>query len=287
MTEWVPTSEALRPSAPRSGLAWPLVLLLTAAGSVGSAWLVHRRDATVPPPTAASALPDWGGLWLPDRADPKHPFGNGDPVWTPEAAAQIEALKAADKAGSPKNVYIDCLPEGMPSFVIMTVAAFEFLFTPGRVTMLGEFDGNRLRRIYTDGRLHPPDPDLSFNGHSIGHWQGETLVVDTVGLLPQNYLPIGQSVALPNNGDMHILERIQLIARDKLRFDLEITAPHMLREPWRVSRVFLRHSDRKAEIAEGSCRQGDFASARDEHNNAIFVPIPHDQGGAPLPFERK
>ena len=231
-------------------------------------------------------LPDWGGLWLPDRSDKAHPFGTGDPPWTPTAARQIEELKAAEKAGHPRNVYINCLPEGMPSFVIMTLNALEFLFTPGRVTILGEFDGNRLRRIYTDGRPHLVDPDLTFNGHSIGRWEGDTLVVDTVGILPQALLPVGQAVALPNNGDMHIVERIRLVGPNTPLFDLTITAPHQLADAWHLTRKFARQADRKAEIIEASCRQGDFAQARDGNGNAVFVPIAHEEGGAPLPYER-
>ena len=279
---------ALTPSA--QGLRRTLVLagVLVTAALLASWWF--KRHPSSPPPEAAAAqpkaaeVPDWGGLWTVER-DPKNPWGQGDPVWTPDAAKQIAEQQAADKAGKPRNIYIDCLPEGMPSFVIMTVAALEFLFTPGRVTILGEFDGNRLRRIYTDGRPHPADPDLTFNGHSIGHWEGDTLVVDTMGLLPQNYLPVGQAAAVPNNGDMHIEERIHLIGPDRLRFELVVHAPHMLAEPWRVTRTFLRQPDRQLEIVEGSCRQGDFVSSKDAYGNHVWTPLAHDQGGAPLPSD--
>jgi hypothetical protein len=247
-------------------------------------WSFRQHELDRPEWSALGRLPDWGGTWIPDRADPKHPFGIGDPTWTPEAAKQIAALTAADKAGSPVNIYINCLPEGMPSFVIMTLNAAEILFTPGRVTILGEFDGNRLRRIYTDGRKHPADPDPTFNGHSIGHWEGETLVVDTIGILPQVFLPVGQAVALPNNGDLHIIERIHLMDPDSLSFDLEIAAPHVLAKPWKIKRLFKRQEDRRAEIVEASCRQGDFLEKTDDNGNAVFVPIPHQEGGAPLPF---
>ncbi len=227
-------------------------------------------------------LPDWTGLWTPiPAAGPNAPFGATEPPWTPAAAEQVAALRAAEKAGRPHNVYIDCLPEGMPSFVMMTQAAFEVLFTPGRVTILGEFDGNRLRRIYTDGRGHPDDPDLTFNGHSVGHWEGETLVVDTTAILPESYLPLGQAVALPNNGDMHIVERLRLTAPDVLTDDLEITAPHMLTGVWKTSRAFRRR--RGFDIVEASCRQGDFSETRDAHGNAVFTPLPHDAAGDPLP----
>jgi len=237
-----------------------------------------------PPPEAWAALallPDWSGLWTPIASKLNFPFGMTEAPWTPEAAAQIAALKAQEKAGSPRNVYIDCLPDGMPSFMMLTQAAIEVLYTPGRVTILGEFDGNRLRRIYTDGRPHPDDPDLTFNGHSIGRWEGDTLVVDTVGILPESYLPLGQAVALPNNGDMHIVERLRLTDPDTLTDDLEITAPHMLTAPWKTSRSFRRR--RGFDIVEASCRQGDFTESRDAHGNAVFTPLPHDAGGDPIP----
>ena len=261
-----------------------LTLLFALAAFALGAWALRLRLYDRPAWSALGHLPDWGGLWVPDRSDPKHPFGKGDPVWNPAAEKQIQALTAADKAGNPVNIYVNCLPEGMPSFVVMTLNATEFLFTPGRVTILGEFDGNRLRRIYTDGRKHPTDPDPTFNGHSIGHWEGETLVVDTVGILPQVFLPTGQAVALPNNGDMHIAERIFLVDVNTLKFELTVTAPHVLAAPWKVSRLFKRQADRGAEIVEASCRQGDFLEKTDANGNAIFVPIPHQEGGAPLPF---
>ena len=94
-------------------------------------------------------------------------------------------------------------------------------YTPGRVTLLGESDGNRLRRIYTDGRPHPDDPDPTFHGHSIGHWEGNTLVVDTVGIIPQAFIAISEAAAVPNNGDMHIIEHIHLADKDILHDDLE------------------------------------------------------------------
>lgn len=263
-----------------------LALVFAATTAASTIWALRLSERERPAWSALGRLPDFGGVWVVDRSDKAHPWGIGDPPWTPAAAAQIAELSALEKAGRPKNYMVDCLPEGMPSFIIMTLNAFEFLYSPGRVTILGEFDGNRTRRIYTDGRPHPDDPELTFNGHSIGRWEGDTLVVDTVGILPQTYLPIGQAVALPNNGDMHITERIRLVAPDQLRFDLEITAPRVLREPWKIYRLFNRKRGREFDIIEASCRQGDFATGRDAAGNQVFLPIPHDQGGAPLPFER-
>lgn len=232
---------------------------------------------------ALAKLPDWSGTWTPAPDDRAFPLGKKEPTWLPEVARQVEQLKADEAAGNPRNVFVNCLPEGMPSFTLMTVNALEFLFTPGRVTILGEFDGNRLRRIYTDGRRHPEDPDLTFNGHSIGHWERDVLVVDTVALLPEVYLPLGQAVAVPNNGNMHIAERIHLVSADRLIDELVITAPRVLAEPWSISRSFVRSRERKFDIIEASCRQGDFFESTDENGNAIFVPVEHEEGGAPYP----
>jgi hypothetical protein len=228
-------------------------------------------------------LPDLSGTWTPSPEDRAFPLGRNEPKWLPEIAAQVAQLKADESRGAPHNVFINCLPEGMPSFILMTVSAFEILLTPGRVTILGEFDGNRLRRIYTDGRPHPDDPDLTFNGHSVGHWQDGVLEIDTVAILPQAYLPLGQAVAVPNNGDMHITERLQLVSPDRLRDELIIEAPHALAEPWHYSRSFIRSRDRRFDIIEASCRQGDFVEAKDPQGNAIFLPVAHEVGGAPLP----
>src|SRR5438552_44645 len=132
---------------------------------------------------------------------------------------------AEEKAGRPPPLFVNCLPEAMPAWMLVTHNAMEILFTPGRVTLLGESDGNRLRRIYTDGRHHPDDPDPTFHGHSIGRWEGDTLVVDTVGVVPQAYIAISEAAGVPNNGDMRIAELIYLASRDILHVELEITAP--------------------------------------------------------------
>ncbi len=62
----------------------------------------------------------------------------------------------------------------------MSLIPIEFSYTPGMVTVIAEAY-MQVRHIYTDGRAHPDDPDLTYNGNSIGHWEGDTLVVDSVG----------------------------------------------------------------------------------------------------------
>jgi hypothetical protein len=194
-----------------------------------------------PPPTAQDwtdlgKLPDWSGVWNPKISDQEAQVKTNPPPWNAHNAMEI-------------------------------------LFTPGRVTMLGESDGNRIRRIYTDGRAHPDVSDPTFHGHSIGHWEGDTLVVDTVDILPQAPLAVSEAAGVSNNGDMRVVERIHLADKDILHVDLEIFAPKILTKPWKTTRIFFRQRARKFDIVEGVCAQGDLAERVNAEGDHVFVPV--------------
>jgi hypothetical protein len=229
---------------------------------------------------ACAAPPDLSGVWIPDVKDQKRQETANMPPWKPEILAQVQHLVAEEKAGRPFLVLSHCLPHGMPSWMLITHNAFELLTTPGRITMLGEVDGNRMRRIYMDGRPHPEDPDLTLHGHSIGHWDGETLVIDTVAIAPQAYIAISEAAGIPNNGDMHILERLYLAKPDVLYDDLEITAPKVLEATWKTTRIFRRYPDRHYEVTEGECAEEDLVPGKDQFGNDIFVPNPQGPDGS-------
>ncbi len=232
---------------------------------------------------ALGKLPDWSGTWLPDMRDQFRQETSNPPPWNPAVAKEMKQAQAEEDSGAPRGLFVNCLPEAMPSWMLISHNAMEVLFTPGRVTLLGESDGNRLRRIYTDGRTHPADPDPSFHGHSIGHWEGDTLVVDTVGILPEALIAQSESIGAPNDGDMRIVERIHLAGPGVLHDDMEITAPHALAHPWKTTRSWLRHRLIRDEIAEGVCLQGSFTEAKDKDGHAVFVPVPQDSNGNPTP----
>jgi hypothetical protein len=256
------------------------ILLVFATSMAGSALAAEPTKKAIinPPPTAQdwadlAKLPDWSGVWNPKITDQDAQVRTNPPPWNAKAAAEVAQMVAEEKAGRPRPLFVDCFPEAMPSWMLVTHNAMEFLFTPGRVTVLGESDGSRLRRIYTDGRPHPDDPDPTFHGHSIGHWEGDTLVVDTVGVLPQAYIAVSEAVGVPNNGDMHIIERIHVAEPDILHDDLEIVAPKVLTGPWKTTRIYFRQRARKFDIVEGVCIQGNYSERTDKDGNAIFVEI--------------
>jgi hypothetical protein len=268
----------------RSTAAWVIALVIGAAASSGAQPAqpleTSKKPKAIinPPPTAQdwadlAKLPDWSGVWNPKITDQDRQVKTNPPPWTPKAAARVEKMFAEEKAGRPPPIFVNCLPEAMPSWMLVTHNAMEFLFTPGRVTILGESDGNRLRRIYTDGRAHADDGELTFHGHSVGHWEGDTLVVETVNILPQTYLAVSEAVGVPNNGDMKVLERIHLAEPDILHDELEIIAPKILTAPWKTTRIFFRQRARKFDIVEGVCLQGNYAERVDADGNHVFVEI--------------
>ena len=261
-----------------AGLAGTLLASpLSLAAQVDDGAIINK------PPSAKdwadlAKLPDWSGSWNPDQRQQTDEIKKSPTPWNAKAGAMIAKQQAEARAGNPRGLFMNCLPEGMPTWMMISHNALEFMFTPGRVTLLGEMDGNRIRRIYTDGRKHPADPDLSFHGHSIGHWEGETLVIDTVGITPESLIAITEDQGIPNNGDMHIAERIHIVKPDTISDDMVITAPHVLTKPWTTSRVYYRQRARRYDIIEGVCRQGDFISEVDKNGDHVWAPAPKDTG---------
>ena len=213
---------------------------------------------------ALAKLPDWNmGVWQIDWAAL---FGAGGrpepPALTPEYAAKLKAFQDGQKQGeNVQNLNANCLPPGVPQIMQMPYP-LEFLYTPGRVTIAIETD-SQVRRIYTDGRKHQDDPDLTFNGDSIGHWEGDVLVADTIGLEPHTDIAAG----VGHSDQLHIVERFRQTGPDKLEIATTITDPAVLTKPWTVTRPYLRHKD--WQIQEYVCEQNNHDSA-DEKGRAGF-----------------
>ena len=198
-------------------------------------------------------LPDWSGVWvIPWEAfaaenvrnlDPKNP---GAPQLTPASEAILAANRPVpllDARGTVVGANLPstssarvqvCAPASMPT-VMRWAFGTEFLFTPGRVTILLE-QGSTIRRIYTDGRGHSADPDPSYVGESIGHWEGDTLVVHTTAISPQARL----FLFVPSSGKTQVTERLHRTDKNHLQIDTVVEDPIALRMPWRYSRIYER-----------------------------------------------
>jgi hypothetical protein len=126
----------------------------------------------------------------------------------------------------------------------------EFLLTPGKVTILIEAY-MQIRHIYTDGRQHPEDPDLTYNGHSIGRWENGTLVVDSVGFTADT--PLGGNMGMRHSDKMHIVERIGLKDPNTLEIVTTVDDKEALTAPFARTATFARHADWT--MAEYICQQ--------------------------------
>jgi hypothetical protein len=174
------------------------------------------------------------------------------PALTAEYAAKAQQ-QASAAARAEDNPSANCLPPGMPAIMSQPYPV-EFLMTPGLVTVVIEAY-TQVRHIYTDGRPVPEDPDPSFDGTSIGRWEGDTLVVETVG-----FEPVPRGINFPYSEKMKIVERFKLVDPDTLSVDTTIVDPLALTQPYSMgNRVFKRH--RAWTIAEYVC----------EENNRNFV----------------
>jgi hypothetical protein len=202
-------------------------------------------------------LPDWQGIW---ELDWQHgglaAARPAPPKLTPEAKAKQDAYRKAQTSG--QNLQPDqanCLPPGMPQ-VMTQPYPIEFLYAPGKVVIAIEAY-MQFRHIYTDGRPLPKDPDPLFQGSSIGHWEGDTLVVETVGFVPFSYISPG----VGHSDQMHIVERIHRSGPDTILIEQTITDPKVLMEPWTVVHPYKLVKD---DLREYICEQNNHDSADEE-----------------------
>jgi hypothetical protein len=230
--------------------------LATAAGTTDG----KATKANLPGNTWSSIaqLPDWSGVWELDwQRTGLAAARGGMPKLTPEYAARLEKYREEQKNGKNQQTNTaNCEPPGMPQIMTQPYPV-EFLFTPGKVTVAIEAY-SQMRRIYTDGRPHADDPDPTYQGDSIGHWEGETLVVDSIGFIPTSLIMPG----IGHSDEMRIEERIRKVSPDTMEIRTTIIDPKALTEPWTATRTYKRHTD--WELKEYICAQNNRDSADPE-----------------------
>lgn len=184
-------------------------------------------------------LPDWTGTW---HQDWSRLFGVAlRPIQlTPEAQAEQDAIAASyGDQGPPLDAEANCIPPGVPSIMSVGGMPMEILFSPGRVTILTEAY-MQVRRIFTDGRELPEDPEPFFNGNSVGHWEDDVLVIETVGL--HQFNSIGRGIYVPHSEAMRVSERIWQPAADELVVEITVSDPEVLAEP-HTSRIYYQRQN--------------------------------------------
>jgi hypothetical protein len=190
------------------------------------------------------------GTWFVDTSKASFRFGPPYPKFKPEAQQEFDA---AQKATAEHRAYKDyigqCYPAGMP--VIMTrVWPIAMVQLPTVIYMVSGFE-NAFREIFIDGRPHM-DPDLvvrSFNGESIGGWEGDALVVDSTAFTPEHHTI---DTGIPISDQFHMVERIRLLDGGKsLEIAYTMTDPKMWEGEWKSLHYWKRMDDQ--DITEVEC----------------------------------
>ncbi|HEV2701288.1 MAG TPA: hypothetical protein VGV09_06645 [Steroidobacteraceae bacterium] len=219
---------------------------------------------------AFAAPPHWTGLWETESAerllksgapDFEPPKLWGKPPYNAEWAQKVAAAHppgappAAAELQLPPTTKV-CAPTGFPAIMEYGVPdfLFEILITPAETLLLAT-DG-AARHIYTDGRPHPAPADLwpTSLGDSIGHWEGRTLVIDTIARIAGPVGPVPWAANLSDRA--HFTERLHLIDVDTLRDDMTIDDPARFSHPWRLTMRYQRVKDISRMIAI-NCAEND------------------------------
>ena len=158
------------------------------------------------------------------------------PPLLPAAAALLEQrlVDDMDKAQTFGNTVSQCLPGGVPEMMFGAAQyPIQFLENAGQVTLLFE-EQNHFRIIFLNA-THPKDLDPTFMGHSVGHWEGDTLVVDTIGMNDRTTIDM---VGTPHTEALHVVERYRRIAKDKLEVLVRLEDPGVFSKPWEAKTVY-------------------------------------------------
>jgi hypothetical protein len=170
------------------------------------------------------------------------------PPYKPEWEAKYAAVVALAKAGKPTDPTASCVPGGMPRIMVNPYPQ-EIVVKPYEVLILKELQ-TQIRRIYTDGRKPKPDLEPTYIGYSTGHWEGDTLVVETVKMRDDT---VFDRTAAPHSDQMKVVERMRLRSKDVWEDELTVTDPVAFTKPWVVMRTYERRPD--WEIQEYVCEQ--------------------------------
>jgi hypothetical protein len=181
----------------------------------------------------------------------------------PEAEAKRD-YNAAHNADSYEymSVWDRCITRGVPSgmFPAGYNNAYQITQTPGYVVIFSEMIHNA-RIIPVNGRGHLPASVKLWDGDSIGHWEGDTLVVDTTNYNNKGWVgtsaSTGRVKGIPQSEALHVVERFTRSNRDTINYEVTVTDPNAFTQPWKAAVPLSRDSEYK--IFEYACQEGNHA----------------------------
>jgi hypothetical protein len=258
-------------------------------------------------------LPDWNGQWQQVGATPSPDGGfyqsldqvlkemQWSPPNKPAVQAKIDKIVAAERKemaavrqGANPGGAVRACTFGYPTVMLDSPLMFEVLPTPKETVLI--FSSREIRHVYTDGRAHPGKGDLwpTRWGDSIGHWEGQTLVIDTVTVEPAlDFLHQGVTPVVAFGGieemqlvaylspETHFIERLRMIDKNHLQDQMTVIDPVNFTKPWELTRTYERVNTIHRMVYE-DCE----GEERNPIVNGHFTLAPPPSPGPPSPAKR-
>ncbi len=218
-------------------------VLYLSAGAQETEYTVTVMPPGGSAPRLANGRPDLSGLWLPNSAgqgvggrygvDPaaRRQFDSEEtpeepPAFQPWAAERIKNMTRLEIELAKSSV--NCMPRGVPAIWLQNPYGTQLVHKPGMLVQLYEVLNN-FRVINIDGRAHPEYMEPLFHGNSSAHWEGDTLVVDSIGFDERTYI-------LPNgwfhSDELRVIERYTRPSMNYLIVEVTVEDPQVLTKPW-------------------------------------------------------
>ena len=175
-------------------------------------------------PRLPDGKPDLGGdgVWLPQQVEDV--ASNADVPFQPAAKLKFQSNKAQNRS----ETDLRCLPPGVPR-ITFTARPFEIVRTPTRILFVYEGSAHVWRQVWMDGRGHPADVNPDWLGHSIGRWEGDRLVVDSVGFNDRTWL---DDAGHPHTDQLHVIEKYTRTGPLAMKYEVLIDDPGAYIRSW-------------------------------------------------------
>jgi len=271
------------------------VFIITALLVAGCVHFAQGQTSSKVRLKAFAKLPDWSGLWEfdayldesvgqelgPEGLRRARAYAAAmQPTFTPEWQPRVDEARKAQAAAlaadpnQPLATHSPCAESPFPA--TMLPGFYEWRVTPEETTLISS-QNNSVRHIYTDGRGHPPADDLwpTTMGDSIGRWEGDMLVVDTVAMrYPSIFLAAEQAsfTVSPLSDRLHAIERVRMVNRDEMQIQLTADDPIALAKPIHITitHVRVKGFDRMEDTRDADC---DVSTDRNPVVNGRFTTI--------------
>jgi hypothetical protein len=170
-----------------------------------------------PAPRTPDGKPDFSGVWIGNPAE------SDDVTLLPWADTITKERRARSGSGNPGE---SCLPGDI---LLVSPFLYKMIQTPSVIAILWEGNVPGVMQIFLDGRAHPENPSPSWMGHSVGHWDGDTLVVDTADFNDRSWIRL-----FPHTEMLHVIQRYRRLDLGHIEKEVTIEDPGTFTKPWKM-----------------------------------------------------